>query len=204
MKLSSLFAAVVAMFALFTAPAFAQANVAVISQDAALGTSKVGKYVADQLQTISKQIDTEFEPELAPLRTQAQQLNAEASALSPETLRTRTDLMRREQDLRQKLGELSNWKQRQMSATENQAMKPVLQAYQDAVNAVIKEKGIDILLPSKAVLFRNKQSDITAEVTAKLDAAMTTTPVTRVRVPRNPQPAQQGAQPQQPAASTGK
>lgn len=200
MKLSSLIAAVLALFAIMAAPAFAASTVAVISQDAALGTSKVGKYVANQLQTISKQIDTEFEPELAPLRTQAQQLNAEASALSPETLRTRTDLLRREQDLRKKLGELSNWKQRQMAATENQAMNPVLKAYQTAVQQVIDEKKIDVVLPSTSVLYRNKASDITLEVVAKLDAAMTTTPVTRVRVPRVP-PKQQAPQRQAPAAA---
>ncbi len=178
----------------FAAPALAQ-NVAVISQEITLTTSKVGIYVGQQLQVIDNQIDTEFEPELVPLRAQAQQLNAEASALAPEVLRTRNDLMRREQDLRVKLGELANWKQRQMAASRNQALKPVLEAYQAAVNAVIAEKKIDILLDGTDILFRNQQSDITEAVVAKMDAAMTTTSVARVRVPRVPPAgtAQQGA-----------
>lgn len=204
MKFSSLIAAFAALFALFAAPAFADANVAVINQDGVLASSKVGQYVESQLKTISQQIDTEFEPELAPLRTQEQQLNAEASALSPEVLRTRTDLLRRASDLQRKGAELANWKKRQMQATDAQAMKPVLKAYQDAVNAVIQEKKIDILLPVQAVLYRTKDSDISAEVVAKLDATMTTTPVTRVRVPRVPPQQQAAAQQAQPAATTGK
>ncbi|PHR60301.1 MAG: hypothetical protein COA47_07850 [Robiginitomaculum sp.] len=169
----------------FSAPAMAQ-NVAVISQEMALTTSKVGIYVGQQLQVIDNQIDAEFEPELVPLRAQAQQLNAEASALAPEVLRTRNDLMRREQDLRLKLGELANWKQRQMAASRNQALKPVLEAYQAAVNGVIADKKIDILFDGADILFRNKQSDITEAVVIKMDAALTTTSVARVRVPRVP------------------
>ncbi len=182
-----------ALLTLGAGGATAQANVAVISQEGALLQSKVGKSVAEQLLAIDKQIDVEFEPELAPLRTQAQQLNAEISALTPEVLRTRTDLMRREQELRQKLGELADWKKRQMNATGEEARKPILQAYEAAVNAVITEKKIDILLNESAVLFRNKQSDITADVIKKMDEAVSTSVVVRVRVPRKPEPQQPGA-----------
>lgn len=161
-------------------------KVAVISQELSLAKSKVGAYVADQLLALDKTIDTEFEPELAPLRTQAQQLNAEISALSPETLRTRTDLQRRGQEIRTKLAELSQWKQRQMAATREQALAPVYKAYETAVNAVIKDKGVQILLPGEATLYRTGSVDITQAVIDKIDAAMTTTPVNRVRVPRKP------------------
>lgn len=171
----------------------AQVNVAVISQEIALIQSKVGADIARQLIVIDKQIDAEFEPELVPLRSQAQQLNAEISALSPEVLRTRTDLMRREQDLRQKLGELANWKKRQMAATGEQARIPVFTAYETAVNSIISEMKIDILLDGSTVLFRNKDSDITERVIAKMDTVITTTVVTRVRVPRVQQPQQQAA-----------
>ena len=177
------------------APAPAPTYIAVISQELALAKSKVGAYVAEKLKELDKQIDTEFEPELAPLRTQAQQLNAEASALSPETLSTRTDLQRRGQEIRMKLAELGDWKKRQMEATREQALKPVLKAYEMAVNAVIKERGIQILLPGQATLYRTSSVDITQDVVNKIDAAMTTTPVNRVRVPRKPQPRQQGQAP---------
>ena len=182
------------------APAPANISIAVISQELALAKSKVGTYVADQLKALDKTIDTEFEPELGPLRTQAQQLNAEASALSPETLRTRTDLLRRGQAIRAKLAELENWKKRQMEATRQQALQPIMKAYEIAVNAVIKAHGIQILLPGQATLFRTPAVDVTREVVAKLDAAMTTTPVNRVRVPRKPQPQQQRRAQQAPAA----
>jgi Skp family chaperone for outer membrane proteins len=174
-----------------SAPAFAT-NVAVISQEITLAKSKVGAYVADQLIAIEKQIDADFEPELAPLRTKAQQLTAEFSALSPEVLRTRNDLLRRRQDLQTNLSELANWKQRQMAASRNQALGPVLQAYETAVNAVIAEKNIDVLLDGTNILFRNKESDITEAVIVKMDAAITTAAVTRVRVPRKPPAPQQG------------
>ncbi len=171
------------------------ANVAVISQELALAKSKVGAYVADQLLALDKQVDVEFEPELAPLRTQAQQLNAEMSALAPETLRTRTDLQRRGQEIRQKLTELGEWKQRQMEATREQALTPVLTAYEASINAVIKERNIQILLPGEATMFRTASADITEAVVTKIDAILTTTPVNRVRVPRIAPPAQQGQAP---------
>jgi len=171
----------------------AQVNVAVISQEAALVQSKIGTNVAEQLLAIDKQIDIEFEPELVPLRSQAQQLNAEISALSPEVLRTRTDLMRREQELRQTLSELANWKKRQMTATGEQARKPILEAYEAAVNLVISEKKIDILLDGSTVMYRNKQSDVTLDVIAKMDASITASDVVRVRVPRKPQQQQPAA-----------
>ncbi|PHS28028.1 MAG: hypothetical protein COA85_04195 [Robiginitomaculum sp.] len=161
-------------------------KVAVISQELSLAKSKVGIYIADQLMALDKTIDAEFEGELAPLRTQAQQLNAEIKALSPETLRTRTDLQRRGQEMRQQLAELGNWKQRQMDATRQQALTPAYKAYETAVNAVIKEKNIQILLPGEATLYRTAAVDVTEAVVAKIDAALTTTPVNRVRVPRKP------------------
>jgi outer membrane protein len=161
-------------------------NVAVISQELSLAKSKVGGYIADQLLALDKSIDAEFEPELAPLRTQAQQLNAEITALSPETLRTRTDLQRRGQEIRAKLSELAQWKQRQMAATRQQALAPAYKAYEEAVNTVIKEKGIQILIPGEATLYRTGAVDVTQAVIDKIDAAMTTTPVNRVRVPRKP------------------
>jgi Skp family chaperone for outer membrane proteins len=174
-----------------TLPASAQTaetgtKVAVISQELSLAKSKVGIYIADQLMALDKTIDAEFEGELAPLRTQAQQLNAEIKALSPETLRTRTDLQRRGQEIRQKLGELGNWKQRQMAATREQALAPAYKAYEKAVNDVIKEKKIQILIPGEATLYRTASVDITEAVVEKIDAALTTTPVNRVRVPRKP------------------
>ncbi len=174
-----------------TMPAQAQkaeagTKVAVISQELSLAKSKVGIYIADQLMALDKTIDTEFESELAPLRTQAQQLNTEIKALSPETLRTRTDLQRRGQEIRQKLAELGNWKQRQMAATREQALAPAYKAYEKAVNDVIKEKNIQILLPGEATLYRTAAVDITEAVVEKIDAVMTTTPVNRVRVPRKP------------------
>ncbi len=188
--ISSVSLALMAAMATTTAHAqtatVAAANVAVISQELSVAKSKVGIYVADQLLQLDKTIDTEFETELAPLRTQAQQLNAEIAALSPETIRTRTDLQRRGQEIRVKLAELGNWKQRQMEATRQQALQPVLSAYQTAVNAVIKERNVQILLPGEATLFRIADVDITEAVVGKLDAAMTTTPVNRVRVPRKP------------------
>ncbi|MDQ7018127.1 MAG: OmpH family outer membrane protein [Robiginitomaculum sp.] len=174
-----------------TMPAQAQkaeagTKVAVISQELSLAKSKVGIYIADQLMALDKTIDKEFESELAPLRTQAQQLNTEIKALSPETLRTRTDLQRRGQEIRQKFAELGNWKQRQMAATREQALAPAYKAYEKAVNEVIKEKNIQILLPGEATLYRTSAVDITEAVVAKIDAVMTTTPVNRVRVPRKP------------------
>ncbi len=54
------------------------------------------------------------------------------------------------------------------------------------MNAVIKEKGVQILIPGEATLFRTSAVDVTQAVIDKIDAAMTTTPVNRVRVPRKP------------------
>ena len=156
--------------------------------------SKVGISIAKQILAIDKQIDNEFESELAPLRSEAQQLNAEVSALSPEALRTRTDLMRRDQVLRQTLSELGDWKKRQLTATSEQARKPLLDAYEAAVNQVIQENNIDILLDGSTVMFRNKQSDITEQVVVKMDAAITSSVVVRVRVPRIAPPQQPGTQ----------
>ena len=177
-----------------TSTAHAEVKVAVISQQIALIQPKVGISIAKQILAIDKQIDNEFESELAPLRSEAQQLNAEVSALSPEALRTRTDLMRRDQVLRQTLSELGDWKKRQLTATSEQARKPLLDAYEAAVNQVIQENNIDILLDGSTVMFRNKQSDITEQVVVKMDAAITSSVVVRVRVPRIAPPQQPGTQ----------
>jgi len=171
----------------------AASKVAAISQEIAIGKSKIGVNIAEQMLVIEKQIDAELEPEMVPLRSQAQQLTAEVSALSPEVLRTRNDLMRREQDLRQKIGELINWKQRQLEATGKQAEAPLLQAYESAVNSVILENEIDILLNGSTVLYRNAASDITEAVVQKMDAGVITSIVTRVRVPRQAPPQQPGS-----------
>ncbi len=168
-------------------------GIAVLSRDVAYATSKSGQYIQAQLKTISETINKEFEPEFATLRTQAQQLNAEIKALSPETLRTRTDLQRRSQELRYKLGALADWKKRQMIATEKQSIETWQKYYQEAVRATLVEKGVHILLPIEAVMFRTAQVDITKDVVAKIDAKVTTIPVNRVRVPRVPQQ-QQAAQ----------
>ncbi|MBN4047746.1 OmpH family outer membrane protein [Oceanicaulis sp. AH-315-P02] len=194
MKILNTFILAVAIIFGATLSAKADAKVAVISQQIALIQSKVGIDIATQVLNIDKQIDTEFESELAPLRSEAQQLGAEISALSPEALRTRTDLMRRDQVLRQTYAELGDWKKRQLEATTEQARKPLLDAYQAAVNQVIKENNIDILLDGSTVMFRNKASDITEQVIKNMDAAITSSIVVRVRVPRVAPQQQPGAQ----------
>jgi hypothetical protein len=69
-----------------------------------------------------------------------------------------------------------------------------LDAYEAAVNQIIKENDIDILLDGSTVMFRNKESDITEQVVIKMDAAITSSVVVRVRVPRVAPPQQPGAQ----------
>ena len=51
----------------------AASKVAVISQEIAIAKSKIGTNIAQQVIAIEKQIDSELEPEMLPLRSQAQQ-----------------------------------------------------------------------------------------------------------------------------------
>jgi Skp family chaperone for outer membrane proteins len=168
------------------APAAASATrtprIAVINMETISAESILGKGYAAQIQGLEKEIQTEGtkkQTELAKMDAAIKglqdELDKQAAVLSPEAAeRKRQDIVKKtrerqayvedgQQDL-QRMREQAEAKAQGLNNEFQQKIKP-------HIDAVAKEKGIDIILTSQVALTLNRDFDISKDVITKADAA---------------------------------
>lgn len=163
------------------AQAAAAPKIAVIDMQRISGESQLGKSYATRLESLRKEIESEggkkqaeLEKMDAAIKGLQEELEKQAGVLSPEGAdRKRQDIVKRTRD-RQAFfedgqAELTRMRDRaqQQAATLNgefqQKVKPI-------VEAVAKEKGIDILLDNQVAMTLNGSFDISGDVITRIDA----------------------------------
>lgn len=176
----------------FSSAGFAQ-SVLVMNEQRILRESAVGQHIASRLTAIGEEIQAELEPQQAAIQAESEQLNAETASMTEEAIRQRPDLITRVQTLQRDAAQFEQLRQiraRELAATEQQSMGPVLPVLQEVLQEIVNERGADILIDRSAVVFASDAVDISDTAIERMNARMATTPVNRVRVPTQA-PAQQ-------------
>ena len=184
--IKSLILAVAAICAL-SGTAFAQTTILVVDQSRVLRDSDAGKHVARQIQSIGTAMEAELKAQVTPLGNERDRLVAELKGLSMDALKTRPDLQQRAQDLQVK-GQKSQveaaYKQRELQVTEQKAIMKINEKLESILEALVKERGADVILDRSLVIYSGKTSDVTDTVISRLNAQLKTVSVVRERIPR--------------------
>jgi len=172
---------------MFSATAFAQSTILVVDQGRVLRESAVGKHIQAQMKSIGSSMEAEVKATASPLESERDRLVNELKTLDANALKTRPDLQKRAQDIMEK-GQKTQldvaYKQRELQITEAKAMKQVNERLAKILEAVVAERGADIILDRSLVIYGGKSTDITDTVISKLNSQMRSVSVVRERLPR--------------------
>lgn len=172
---------------LFSATAFAQSTILVVDQGRVLRDSSVGKHVQAQLKSIGTSMESELKASATPIESERDRLVNELKTLDANALQSRPDLQKRAQALMEK-GQKTQmeaaYKQRELQITEGKAMQKVNERLAKILEAVVAERGADIILDRSLVIYGGKSTDITDTVISRLNSQMRSVPVIRERLPR--------------------
>jgi Skp family chaperone for outer membrane proteins len=172
-------------------------KIAVIDMQAISTDSALGKTYATKLEALDKQItgegvkkQAELTKRDAAIKALADDLEKQASVLSAEA-RDKKDLeikrLTRERAAFLEDGQAELQQLRQRAEKEAQDLNNEFQnKIKPVIEAVSKEKGIDILLTSQVALTINREFDISKEVIAKVDAAEPAAPKAGAAAPKAP------------------
>ncbi len=151
-------------------------NVCIFSQQAAVGTSAVGKYVVSRLQQIQAQAQAELQGEETTLQTDAKTYAGQRASLSTDVQQQRErGLQERAQALQSK----AQLRGREIEATQQKAISRVVSEYDPLVISVMKARNCSVVFDGQAVLAFNPAMDLTPDVVRQLDAKITQFPFER-------------------------
>jgi outer membrane protein len=175
-------------------------KIAVINMETISAESILGKSYASQIQGLEKEIQTEGARKQAELgkldtsiKTLQDELDKQAAVLSPEAAeRKRQEIVKKtrerqafvedgQQEL-QRMREQAEAKAQGLNSEFQQKIKP-------HIDAVAKDKGIDIILTSQVALTLNREFDISRDVITKADAAERAAQAAKPAAAASPRPA---------------
>jgi outer membrane protein len=180
-------------------------KIAVIDMRQPSAESVLGKSYASKIEGLENEIKnegTKKQSELqkmdAAIKSLQDELDKQGSVLSPEAAdKKRQDIVKRQRDRQAFLedGQADLQRMKERAEAQAQAMNAEFQQrIKPAIDAVAREKGIDILLTSQVALTMNQAYDISKEIIAKADeaaksAAAAAAPATPAAKPAGPAPA---------------
>ena len=169
------------------APAARTPKIAVIDMNRVSAESLLGKSYASQIEALENEIKSEGTKKQAELqkldaaiKALQDDLDKQASLLSPEAAdRKRQDIVKKSrerqaflEDGQQELGRMRERAQAQAENLNNEFQVKI----KPSIDAVAKDKGIDIILSNQVALTVNKDFDISRDVIVKADDAERTKP----------------------------
>jgi outer membrane protein len=160
-------------------------KIAVIDMQQISAESVLGKSYATKIEGLENEIKnegTKKQGELqkmdAAIKSLQDELDKQGTVLSPEAAdKKRQDIVKRQRDRQAFLedGQADLQRMKERAEAQAQAMNAEFQQrIKPAIDAVAKEKGIDILLTSQVALTMNQAYDISKEIIAKADEAAKT------------------------------
>jgi outer membrane protein len=187
-----------------TARAIGNPKIAVIDMQQISAESVLGKSYASRIEGLENEIKTEGTKKQAELqkmdaaiKSLQDELEKQGSVLSPEAAdKKRQDIVKKQRDRQAFLedGQADLQRMKERAEAQAQAMNAEFQQkLKPAIDAVAKEKGIDILLTSQVALLMNQAYDISKDIIAKADEAAKTAgaaaPAAPAAKPAGPVPA---------------
>jgi Skp family chaperone for outer membrane proteins len=155
-----------------TAPAITAnlPGICVLSREALIGGSTVGKYVQTRMGQLSNQVNAELSGEQTALQADAKALEAKKATLQPAQYQQQGEaLQQRAQALQQK----AQQRDRELQATEQKAISRVFQEATPLVGDVVKAKSCAVVLDAQSILAANPTMDVTPGVVTALNAKFT-------------------------------
>jgi outer membrane protein len=160
-------------------------KIAVIDMQQISAESTLGKSYASKIEGLENEIKTEGtrkQGELqkmdAAIKSLQDELDKQGSVLSPEAAdKKRQDIVKRQRDRQAFLEDGQADLQRMKDRAEQQAQAmnaEFQQRIKPAIDAVAREKGIDIILTSQVALTMNQAYDISKDVIARADESAKT------------------------------
>jgi Skp family chaperone for outer membrane proteins len=145
-------------------------GVCVLSREALIGSSTVGKYISTRMTQLSTQVNAELGGEQNTLQADAKKLDATRATLQPAQLQTQGQAL---QQRASALQEKAQQRDRELQATEQKAIARVLQEASPLVGDVVKSRACGLVLDANSVLAGNPAMDITPTVVQALNGKFT-------------------------------
>jgi Skp family chaperone for outer membrane proteins len=142
----------------------------VLSQEAVVFTSTVGKYVATRLQQLNSAAQAEITADTTSLQNDEKALEAQRTSLSQEQLQQRAGaLAQRERDLERTVAV----RREEMNQTAQKAQARILQEASPIFQQAVHSHNCSIVMSGTGVLVAETSMDITPTVIAGLNAKIT-------------------------------
>lgn len=163
----------------------------VVSVEAAIGGSTVGKYVDTRLQQLIGQVNAELNAERTAIDNEAKTLESQKGTLDRTTLETRASNLQVRANALQRRAQL---REREIQATEQKALGRIGQEMEPLIRQVYQQRGCSLLVNRNAVVIANPAMDITPQVVSALNGKITQFAFERERLDQPAAPAQTAPQ----------
>ncbi len=153
-------------------------GVCIFTREMALGTSQAGTSVIQQLQQLSKGVETSLNPERDAIDKEDKALTAEKAKLSPAKFQERAAAL---QTRAQAFGQTVQTRNAQIGLSRDKAMAQIGDALTPIVVSKISAHHCSLVLESRGIIYgANPAMDLTPEVIQQLNSALPTVTVTLV------------------------
>lgn len=159
------------------------AGVCLLSREAVVAHSAVGKATTARLQQLVTEAQTEIDAERRPIDADVQAYQTEQAKLTPDQRRTR------EQALEARLGPVqakTQQRSREIEATRAKVLERISTEAQPVIAVVYSARKCGLLFERGSVLGGNLANDLTATVIQRLDAKISTITFNRETLPVAP------------------
>lgn len=163
--------------ALLAASPFALGNPGTASNLSTAHTMKASVMVIDmpqimqqspEVQKMAKSVETDLKKRQAEIIAKGKEVKDLRAELAKESATLsksqRTDLEKKAMVAEREMNRMKEDYFQDARLAQNQVIQSVMEKVQKAANRLAAERHIDIILPKRAVIYANKQMDITADV----------------------------------------
>ncbi|MCI5140927.1 MAG: OmpH family outer membrane protein [Candidatus Electrothrix sp. ATG1] len=172
MKIKSAFAFISIFFFLtvFTAVTVSAASgVGVVNLQQVLDKSSAGVAAKKKMEAKMKEFKASLDKEKKAVLALQKQMQKKADAWNEETKKEKAlELQRKKRDFRVKQDDANL----EMRNLQEKHLAPIMKKLEAVVKEVAKAKGVSVIIPNTAVLYFDKEVDMTDAVTAALNKKM--------------------------------
>ena len=142
----------------------------IISMEAAVAGSSVGKYVDTRMQQIVAQVNAELTGERTAIENEAKTLDGQRATLDQNTLEQRAAALQVRANAFDRKTQQRN---REVQATEQKALGRIGSELEPLIRTAYQQRSCSVLLQRNAILLGNPAMDITPTVVTALNAKIT-------------------------------
>ncbi|MDZ4371463.1 MAG: OmpH family outer membrane protein [Phenylobacterium sp.] len=168
----------------------------VVSIEAAIGGSAVGKFVQTRLQQLVGQVNAELNGERTGLENEGKALEGQRATLDQNTLEQRAAALQVKANALQRKAQQ---RERELQATEQKAYGRVGEEMEPLIRQAYQAKACAVLVNRNSVVLANPAADITPQVVTALNSKITQFTFDRERLDQQATPGA-AARPAAPAA----